>query len=52
MTQWSSWSHCTATCGKASQYRTRTVKIQSVGPKSKPCSHMIENRKCHTIECL
>ncbi|XP_076168911.1 spondin-1 isoform X2 [Ptiloglossa arizonensis] len=50
MTQWSSWSHCTATCGEASQCRTRTVKVQPRGPKGKLCPALVEYKKCHLIE--
>ncbi|XP_076681730.1 spondin-1 isoform X3 [Andrena cerasifolii] len=51
MTQWSPWSRCTATCGEASQYRTRTVKIQPQGPRGRLCPALVEYRKCHRIEC-
>ncbi|XP_043250558.1 spondin-1 isoform X3 [Colletes gigas] len=51
MTQWSTWSRCTATCGDASQCRRRTVKVQPRGPRSKLCPALVEYRKCHTIEC-
>ncbi|XP_053986633.1 spondin-1 isoform X2 [Hylaeus volcanicus] len=51
MTQWSSWGRCTATCGEASQCRTRTVKVQPRGPEGKLCPALVEYRKCQTIEC-
>ncbi|KAK1130236.1 hypothetical protein K0M31_018375 [Melipona bicolor] len=51
ITQWSKWSHCTATCGEASQHRTRIVKVQPLGPKSKLCPSLVEYRKCHTRRC-
>ncbi|XP_076231734.1 spondin-1 isoform X3 [Calliopsis andreniformis] len=51
MTQWSPWSRCTPTCGDASQYRTRTVKIQPQGPRGKLCPALVEYRKCHKVAC-
>ncbi|XP_076544630.1 spondin-1 isoform X2 [Osmia lignaria lignaria] len=51
MSQWSSWSRCTATCGDASQYRTRIVKVQPFGPRGKLCPSLVEYRKCHTVKC-
>ncbi|KZC07757.1 Spondin-1 [Dufourea novaeangliae] len=51
MTQWSSWSRCSATCGEASEYRIRTVKIRPLGPRGKLCPALVEYKKCHRIEC-
>ncbi|CAL7938661.1 unnamed protein product [Xylocopa violacea] len=51
MAQWSSWSPCTVTCGESSQYRTRTIKIEPVGPRARLCPPLVEYRNCHTIEC-
>ncbi|XP_033333952.2 spondin-1 isoform X2 [Megalopta genalis] len=51
MTQWSVWSHCTATCGESSQYRTRSVRIKPRGPRGKLCPALAEYKKCHRMEC-
>nr|XP_012150416.1 PREDICTED: spondin-1-like isoform X6 [Megachile rotundata] len=51
MTQWSPWSRCTATCGDASQYRTRIVKVEPSGPRGKLCPALVEYKKCHTVKC-
>ncbi|XP_031834060.1 spondin-1 isoform X2 [Nomia melanderi] len=51
MTQWSPWSHCTATCGEASKYRIRTVKIKPVGPWGKLCPALAEYKQCPMVEC-
>ncbi|KAG7203741.1 hypothetical protein KM043_013767 [Ampulex compressa] len=51
MTQWSSWSRCTATCGDSLQHRTRTVKVQPRGPNGKLCSALVEFRKCLAVDC-
>ncbi|XP_076294317.1 spondin-1 isoform X3 [Lasioglossum baleicum] len=51
MTQWSSWSRCTATCGESSQYRTRSVKIKPRGPRGKLCPALAEYKRCRRVEC-
>ncbi|XP_076643915.1 spondin-1 isoform X2 [Halictus rubicundus] len=51
MTQWSSWSRCTATCGESSQYRTRSVKIRPRGPRGKLCPALAEYKRCRRVEC-
>lgn len=51
MTQWSPWSRCAATCGRSSQYRTRSVKIKPRGPRGKLCPALAEYKRCRRAEC-
>ncbi|XP_034937118.1 spondin-1 isoform X2 [Chelonus insularis] len=51
LTHWSSWSACHATCGNAVQHRTRRIQIHPYGPHGKPCTRLVEFRKCSMIPC-
>ncbi|KAK0182978.1 hypothetical protein PV327_001057 [Microctonus hyperodae] len=51
-THWSHWSTCRGTCGNAIQHRTRRVKVRPRGPNAKPCTRLVEFRKCSVLPCL
>ncbi|KAK0164904.1 hypothetical protein PV328_003471 [Microctonus aethiopoides] len=51
-THWSHWSTCRGTCGDAIQHRTRRVKVHPRGPNAKPCTKLVEFRKCSMLPCL
>ena len=49
--EWSDWSECSATCGKAYKFKRRTVKQDAVG-KGKKCPRKLEKkRRCETTKC-
>ncbi|XP_057339307.1 spondin-1 isoform X2 [Microplitis mediator] len=51
LTHWSPWSPCHATCGNAVQHRTRRIKIHPYGLHGKPCTRLVEFRKCSMFPC-
>ncbi|XP_011300442.1 spondin-1 isoform X2 [Fopius arisanus] len=51
LSHWSPWSPCNVTCGNATQHRTRRVKVQPYGPTGKPCTKLVEFRRCSRMPC-
>lgn len=52
LTHWSPWSSCHATCGNAVQHRTRRIQIHPSGLHGKPCTRLVEFRKCSMFPCI
>eukprot|EP01004_Peranema_trichophorum_P002386 NODE_144_length_3469_cov_340.552002_g122_i1.p1 GENE.NODE_144_length_3469_cov_340.552002_g122_i1~~NODE_144_length_3469_cov_340.552002_g122_i1.p1 ORF type:complete len:1105 (-),score=461.08 NODE_144_length_3469_cov_340.552002_g122_i1:155-2980(-) len=50
VSDWSSWSECTATCGGGKQYRTRKVVKNSANGGSE-CPHQQETQSCNVQVC-
>ena len=50
MTQWSSWSACTRSCGSGSQVRSRSTVVEPANG-GKACPHPDEARGCNRSAC-
>lgn len=53
LSDWSSWSDCSATCGGGRQFRTRTIlqPSENAGIACPPQSLLREERECNTDNC-
>lgn len=51
VTSWSTWSKCSATCGKSLRTRVRSVTVKPRGSWARLCPVLAEFKKCRTVDC-
>ena len=52
VSEWSSWSPCTATCGVGHMTRTRTILVQPLNDGGRCPRRLKKRRICHMTECV